>query len=86
MVTLTRGDFVVITVDGRTIRAMVTLASADGRSLVLMFDGVIRTTTGGAYAGLMPVYQRIDGRWTDLVDDVEITIRLRSADDADDEQ
>jgi len=58
-----RGDFVQLTADGRTVRAMVTLASANGRSLFLMFDAML-----GQWAGGMPVsldeddvYRALDG-------------------------
>lgn len=47
---LQRGEFVVVTASGRTVRAMVTLASANGRSIVLMFDAML-----GGFVGVMPV-------------------------------
>jgi hypothetical protein len=56
--TLRRGDFITITAAGRSCRAMVTLASANGRSLIVMYDGIV-----GGFVGAMPVYQRDDGTW-----------------------
>lgn len=48
---LKRGDFVKATYDGRTVEAMVTLASSNGRSLVIMWgDGML-----GGHAGMMPI-------------------------------
>lgn len=56
-----RGDFVLIVTAERTIDAMVTLASANGRSLVLMFDGIL-----GGWVGAMPVFQNEHGEWSAL--------------------
>jgi hypothetical protein len=57
-----RGDFVRIERDrGACMQAMVTLASDNGNSLVLMFDGMF-----DGYIGMMPVL-RSDGEFRDLV-------------------
>ena len=47
----TRGDFVVATYDGRTVRAMVIIASHNAQSLAIMFDAML-----GGYAGVMPIH------------------------------
>lgn len=65
---LQRGDFVVITAEGRDVDAMVTDASPNGRSLILMFDSII-----GSYAAIMPVLEE-DGRWTAIIDKMPIEI------------
>lgn len=43
------GDAVMVEFEGRTLRASVLLASHNGRSLALQFDGLV-----GGYAGMMP--------------------------------
>jgi hypothetical protein len=48
---LTRGDYVHVTHKGRTLIAFVALASQNGLSLMLFFDGML-----GGYAGVMPVF------------------------------
>jgi hypothetical protein len=74
-VPLTRGAFVTITTDtGRTIEAMVTMASPNGRSLMLLFDGMI-----GGWLGMLPAFQADDGSWSAL-DGRPITITRREAD------
>jgi hypothetical protein len=44
------GDRVAITLGGQSIAGVVLLASANGRSLMLEFDGVL-----GGYVGMMPI-------------------------------
>lgn len=59
---VTRGDFVTIcTATGRDVPALVTMASPDGRSLILSFDAMI-----GGWLGTMPVFQHDDGTWRGL--------------------
>ena len=58
---LRRGDYVEVTFEGRTLPAMVTLASENGKSLMLMFDGML-----GGYAGMMPVLWSQD-HYEDLI-------------------
>jgi hypothetical protein len=45
-----KGEFVKVTLGGRTVRAVVMLASGNGRSLMLQFDAMV-----GGYPGMMPV-------------------------------
>lgn len=64
-VVLQRGDHVVI--EGQ-VPAMVTLASPNGRSLVLMFDAVLDITgTGLIAAGSLCLSMVEDGRYVELV-------------------
>ena len=71
-VPLQRGDFVMITTDtGRQVDAMVTHASPNGRSLLLMFDAMI-----GGWMGTMPIFQENDGSWWAL-DQMPITLTKR---------
>jgi hypothetical protein len=59
---LQRGEFVQITTDtGRTVAAMVGLASPNGRSIILLFDAMI-----GGWAGQLPAFLDEDGRWAAL--------------------
>jgi hypothetical protein len=63
-----RGDFVTITTAaGNTTCAMVGLASENGRSLFLTFDGALGGTHG-AYCGNMAVLCDDDGVFRDLVE------------------
>jgi uncharacterized membrane protein len=57
-----RGDHVWIERDGQKVRAMVTLASPNGDSLMVMFDALFH-----GYAGMMPLL-RENGEYCDLVE------------------
>jgi hypothetical protein len=46
-----RGDFVRVDFNAQVVKAMVTMASANGRSLLLMFDGALMTAEGGMLVG-----------------------------------
>jgi hypothetical protein len=64
---LKRGDFVHVTFQGRTVRAMVTIASPDARSLMIMFDGML-----GGFVGMMPLLWRearpgLEAGYVDLI-------------------
>jgi hypothetical protein len=66
---LRRGDFVRLTTDtGRVVEAMVTIASPNGRSIVVMFDAMI-----GGWAGMMPCFEHDDGTWR-AIDDMPIAV------------
>lgn len=57
-----------------------TLASPNGRSLLLAFDGALHTPTGGVFLGAMPVLQGDDGVFRDLlVGDSEVRLVLITA-------
>jgi hypothetical protein len=72
---LQRGEFVRITAHGQTKAAFIALASSNGRSLILLFDGgLFWPGTEGAYAGSMPVLLTDDGRWTELINGREIAM------------
>lgn len=61
------GDVVTVTYGGNTIRAQVMLASPNGASLMLGFDGILTTRSGGGYLGSMPVLRDALGVFRDLV-------------------
>jgi len=54
------GELVRVSLEGRTVDAVVVLASGDGRSLYVTFEAIL-----GGYAGGMPVIWR-DGAFTDF--------------------
>lgn len=66
--TFKRGDFVRVAYFEDVKRAMVALASDNGRSLVLLFDGALRAGPKGVFLGSMPVLQHDDGVFYDLLD------------------
>jgi hypothetical protein len=71
----TRGQFVTLTYEGQSIKAMVALASPNGRSLMLMFDGALTPRHGeGMFPGAMPLLQDDDGVYRDLVMGLEARI------------
>jgi hypothetical protein len=54
--TFKRGDFVQLSAGGRTVKAMVVLASGNG--VALMFDGMLL-----GHLGMMPVLRNEQGEW-----------------------
>lgn len=58
---LQRGDFVMVDSGADVFDAMVTLASPNGRSVMLMFDGII-----GGFVGALPALLHDDGQWRAL--------------------
>jgi hypothetical protein len=66
------GDPVTITCNGQTIDGVILLASQNGRSLALWFDGMLDGQVGG-----MPVLQDHDGDYRSLATDRMVTITPR---------
>lgn len=64
-----RGDFVNVTYGDRTVEAMVTLASPNGRSLLVMFEAML-----GGHAGVMPILQVDDGTFISLIESKPVKI------------
>jgi hypothetical protein len=59
---LQRGDYVWLQCGAQRIRAFVALASGNGRSLILMFDGIV-----DSYVGSLPVLDADgNGTWATL--------------------
>lgn len=59
-----RGDYVWIERNGQRVQAMVTLASPNGKSLMVSFDAMFH-----GYAGTMPLLQdEATGEYTDLME------------------
>jgi hypothetical protein len=67
--TYKRGDFVHITAGGVTIDAMVTLASPNSLSLIVMFDGML-----DGHAGAMPLSGAEDGSYVALMTGTPVTL------------
>jgi hypothetical protein len=77
------GEAVLLTFGGQTISARVALASPNGRSLMLSFDGVLLARDeddqlAGAYFGFMPVVQDDAGGYRDLINGEPVTVRQAS--------
>lgn len=65
-----RGDWVNIECDGHESRAMILLASENGKSLMVGFDGML-----GGHFGMMPVLHCEDGAYRSIVTGAEVRIK-----------
>lgn len=63
-----RGQFVHVSIGVHSIDAMVLLASENGKSLMLGFDGGLPSPSGGMFMGSMPVLMDEAGDYRDLVE------------------
>jgi len=73
------GDQVLVSAHGQTdVPAIVSLASHNGRSLMLKFPGGFFRLAGGAYVGYMPVMLMDDGQWIEIINQREIQIRAKA--------
>lgn len=70
----TRGQFVRLTCGDQSMKAMVMLASGNGKSLMLGFDGALRLPSGGACFGSMPVLMDDAGVYRDLIENAPVQI------------
>lgn len=61
-----------ITCDGRTVDGIVTIASANGRSLVIAFDAML-----AGHVGMMPVFQYDDGAFHSILNGAPVEITLK---------
>jgi len=78
MSTFHRGQFVQVTYGGKTIKAMVLLASPNGKSLMLGFDGALTPSHGeGMFVGSMPVLIDDAGVYRDLLCNEPVMIFVR---------
>ena len=66
---LQKGDHVKIQFSGQLLEGSVILASENGRSLALAFEGIM-----GGYVAMMPVLLEEDGIFRDLVTGREVEI------------
>lgn len=65
------GDSVILNYDGRTVSATVRLASPNGRSLMIAWDGDVML---GGHAGMMPVFRQENGRYYSLIEGGEVLL------------
>lgn len=66
---LKQGDKVYATYNGRTVPAVVTLASPNGRSLVIAFEAML-----GGHVGMMPIFQLNDGTYRSLLENEPVEL------------
>ena len=71
---LKRGQRIAVTYHQQTVPAMVVLASANGRSVMLHIEDALVSPSGGAFVGLVPVLRDDDGVFRDIVEQAEVTI------------
>lgn len=64
-----RGDLISLTYGDQTVQAFVGLASPNGRSLIVFFDGML-----GSYLGAMPLFCEDDGQWRGIMDQMLVTV------------
>lgn len=68
------GDVVIVTSPGQTMTATVTIASANGKSIAIGFEGLFRLNNGGYVGRVLPLLF-VDGRrWIDVVGDTVVTL------------
>ena len=64
------GDHIIATYEGRTVDAVVKLASPNGRSLMIAWDdGML-----GGHVGMMPIFQQENGRYCSLMEGKPVTL------------
>lgn len=72
-----RGQFVTLTIGSWSSPAMVGFASENGRSLMLLFDGIAPVAGGGGVVGALPVLQQDDGSWIEIVTSSPVAVALQ---------
>jgi hypothetical protein len=72
-----KGQHVKIEMQGKSINATVMIASPNGVSLMVAFDGALGGVQGGIYMGMMPIMYDEDMKcFKDLIADREVKISL----------
>lgn len=69
-----RGDFVRITYCDQTVDGMVLIASGNGKSLMVGFNGALRLPSGGMCIGSLPVLMDDASVFRDLIDNQPVRI------------
>lgn len=72
--TYTRGQAVHVEYNGQSVGATVMLASPNGRSLMLVFQGALRTPSGGMMIGSLPLLMDEQGVYRDLAEEAVATL------------
>jgi hypothetical protein len=70
---LERGELVRLAIGDWSIEAFVALASSNGRSIMLLYDGAA-PIDGGLLYGSMPAMLRDDGTWIEITGETPIAI------------
>jgi hypothetical protein len=73
----TKGQDVRLDFNGQVVKATVDLASSNGRSLLLMFDGALLSPSGGMFVGTIPLLWQ-DGAFADLAEGTPAVLALWS--------
>jgi hypothetical protein len=77
MINFKTGDRVRATYQGRSVNAVVWMASENGRSIVIDWmstdDGML-----GGFAGVMPIYRLDDGLYVSLIEGDPVTLEMRA--------
>lgn len=74
LVNVKKGDTVELTVDDRTVEALVLLASPNGRSLVLGFEAIL-----DGHVGKMPIFNDDKGTYRALITGKEVQIAKKGS-------
>jgi hypothetical protein len=70
-----KGQHVKIEMHGKTVNATVVIASPNGISLMVVFDGALGGVEGGIYLGMMPIMYDEDAKcFKDLIAGREVKI------------
>lgn len=75
--TFYKGQIVSLEYHGQKIDATVMLASENGRSLLLWFDGFLHTPSGGAHFLRIPLLLDDDGIYRDLRENAPATLTIK---------
>jgi hypothetical protein len=70
---LRRGDIVRLTIGAWSVDAFVGIASSNGRSVILLFDGAAPLDVG-VVVGMLPVLLDDAGQWREIVRNTPITL------------
>lgn len=71
--TYTKGDPIDVDYDGRTVEAIVVMASPNGQSLMIRFEAML-----GGHVGMMPVTMIDDFNGYSIMDGTHVTIRKKA--------
>jgi hypothetical protein len=74
MTTYTTGQPVTLSYHGQEKEALIALASGNSRSLMLYFDGALRTPSGGLMINSIPLLMDDDGIYRDLAENAPATL------------
>lgn len=72
---LRRGEFVRVTWEGGSVQAMVAFASPNGRSVIILYDGIL-----AGFVGMAPLSESAESDvWTTLAGTTVVVSRLAGA-------